>query len=692
MFHVICPGVSKQLLDDAMRSGFVTINITNTLLFGMAGTGKTSIKHILFGLPPPEVRDSTPLADTVERVHIRNVTKTKVQAGQHCWTPVTIEDLKKFVVDTILSVTGGWKDVPEELAKILKELLASPDGKPPPEDVQVLEALVDVIGKIVELLSDPANSIQLRSQEILGSNWIYLTDSGGQPHFHNLLPLFIKDISAALFTFRLSEGLDEHPLVEYYKNGNEVGASFTSPFTSSENFKLLVRSLQFRTHDSSQLRLFCIGTFLDKKNDCSESLEDKERKILQLTDSSARDGLMYWDDHLTKIVFTFNAKNPGKHEQDMAMRLRAGIEACTIEKVHVPIWWYVLEVLLERLASLRKRRILTKTECFHIALRLNFHEDALEEALKLFHKHHIFHYYPDVLPNIVFCDTQVLLDKVTELVEYASYMRKPSKQPIACTSVPRHGKWMDFRDKGIITMEFLRDPVFKKHFVEGIFGPSELVKIFQHLLILTPIHNLAMSVRGYCCSAEYFMPSLLNLLPPAELNTHRDFSGTISPILIQYSNGWPRCGVFCCLQVYLIQHCGWKLSQYGERKPRLCAQNCVKMFFNNCIEVTLIDSISYVEIYVRGKYMNMYGPLVVSNIKAGIEAASKALHYDSQAPDYAFFCPCSVGNDSTPHSVQRHTAIVIPECKRLLCSLDSTKMYELEPMHLPWMRILGTLT
>ncbi len=59
---------SGQALNEAMKAGFVRVSTTNILFFGMAGTGKTSTKHLLLGLPPPEDRNSTPLASTAEMI------------------------------------------------------------------------------------------------------------------------------------------------------------------------------------------------------------------------------------------------------------------------------------------------------------------------------------------------------------------------------------------------------------------------------------------------------------------------------------------------------------------------------------------------------------------------------------------------------------------------------------------------
>ncbi len=75
----------------------------------MAGTGKTSTKHLLLGLPPPADRNSTPLASTAERTCIRlirDTTKLKMEAQEdrsRAWKPVSRDDLQRFVADAIKS-------------------------------------------------------------------------------------------------------------------------------------------------------------------------------------------------------------------------------------------------------------------------------------------------------------------------------------------------------------------------------------------------------------------------------------------------------------------------------------------------------------------------------------------------------------------------------------------------------------
>ena len=42
-----------------------------------------------------------------------------------------------------------------------------------------------------------------------------ISDSGGQPMFHEVLPVFVTNTMIGMLTVKLNESLDSHPLVEY---------------------------------------------------------------------------------------------------------------------------------------------------------------------------------------------------------------------------------------------------------------------------------------------------------------------------------------------------------------------------------------------------------------------------------------------------------------------------------------------
>ena len=65
-------------------------------------------------------------------------------------------------------------------------------------------------------------------EKCLTTKWIHIIDSGGQPEFHDLLPVLVPNSSLVLFVFKLSEGLDEKPTVEYYGPDGPIGDSYKS--------------------------------------------------------------------------------------------------------------------------------------------------------------------------------------------------------------------------------------------------------------------------------------------------------------------------------------------------------------------------------------------------------------------------------------------------------------------------------
>ena len=81
--------------------------------------------------------------------------------------------------------------------------------------------------------------------------------------------------------------------------------------------------------------------------------------------------------------------------------------------------------------------------------------------------------------------------RVTELVHF-SYSLHSDNPPTAL-----EGKWLQFRDKGIVTHEMFNNKRFSAYYITNLLPPADLIKLFELLLIIAPISNI-----------EYFMPSL----------------------------------------------------------------------------------------------------------------------------------------------------------------------------------------
>ena len=115
----------------------------------------------------------------------------------------------------------------------------------------------------------------------------------------------------------------------------------------------------------------------------------------------------------------------------------------------------------------------------------------------------------------VFCDPMVLLSKITELVEDSQ--RSPTDPS---QLIPTVGKLRKFRSEGIVTLELLSKKEFASHYLPGVFGPEELLKLFKKLLIVSQISE-----------EEHFMPCLL---PVADNPAFLSPSGSVPSLLLYF--------------------------------------------------------------------------------------------------------------------------------------------------------------
>ena len=94
-----------------------------------------------------------------------------------------------------------------------------------------------------ELLRRIEMSPHLRdAKKVFTRDRISLIDTGGQPQFHEVLPIFMRGTSATMFAIRLDTSLGDHPLIEYFDdNGQRVGIPYLSAYTNEQILKYCMR-------------------------------------------------------------------------------------------------------------------------------------------------------------------------------------------------------------------------------------------------------------------------------------------------------------------------------------------------------------------------------------------------------------------------------------------------------------------
>lgn len=664
--------------------------------------GKTLLKFLLLDKKPPDLRNSTPGADAPVQIEVRTVSAEQFRKLGKKWKEVSTEKILPLIARYIRSIAlEKGEAIPEELkayfeqvevavtkttsesAALVDVAATSADATSTSADdaravhidlnipvsisghstneASILKEMIDsVLDKLKKLIAGEGLTEE-EVEELFSAVWVYLTDSGGQPQFHELLPLFVKDVSSVVVVSRLCDRLDEYPLDEYYKDDELVGRCESSHLTNEDQIKSLIRSLLSRTSADSLPKVLMVGTHHDKAEECSESVDQKNEKLIEMLGPEFAKQLVYYQP-FKKLIFPLNALNPGPEDNAVAESIRSAVESSTTKQVKVPIWWYVLQLLIQGLAKKLGKKVLSRQLCASIAQTLGFTEESFEAALKFFDELNVIK-YSSVLPEVVFVDSQVPLDKLSELVQH-SYKLKHGY-----LSTPLEGDWKRFCDEGIVTLNFLS--FFPKHYAKGLFEAPQLLKLLEDQLVAVPLATIDSPLESFACASEYFMPALLDILSRDDLDKHRVFSSAAAPLLFLFSHGCRRAGLFCCLAVQLMMHSKW-LIQHKDGSLILVARNCITFRHpRHSLYVTLIDAFYYIEVHLEASagVCHKACPIIREEIRDGMKSACEKLKYVNDCPQLAVFCPHPTYESCQPPSTElRHAAVVEEEDDCCMCT------------------------
>jgi len=655
---------SKQLFDEAMTHGYVVARDIKALILGAAGTGKSHTIALIMDEDPPAVRHSTPCATRPVRAVLRTRAET---TKDNKFIRVTHDQLAQTIADTatmlpsnpspaVNAKTPAGSSSPPTVAGTSKPQTGHPENT-------TTHCYED------ELLRRIKMSLYSRdAKKAFKHDRISLIDTGGQPQFHEVLPIFMRGTSATMFAIRLDESLSDHPLIEYFDDhGQRVGIPYHSAYTNEQVLKYCMRVIQSQASQSEEglcPNAIFIGTHKDLEDQCPESREEKNLKIRDMLLPAVHDDVIYHGEELKELIFPLNAKHPGPQEREFAAEIRRVIvKRSRVKPKKIPLRWHALELALQKRMLELGRGVLSKAECFAVAQRFHFDEESFEEALKYLDNLNILFYYKDILPNIIFCDSQVLLDKITELVEHIHRLKTHPSQHRAA-----EGKLSKLRDQGIVTVELLSKPEFSKHYVSGLFGPAQLLKLFTKLLIVSQITE-----------EEYLMPCLL---PVTEVpSVHSPYSSV--PSLLFHFPHSPLVGVYCGLVAYLLSRAKWKLLfDASSKSPVKVDRNTIEFEVpgKHPGRITLTDSFSnYFEVSIHlpaAIALELYPeicPQIRETIIAGICSASSTLHYNNSVPQDAFFCSGdhSSTDTTTPHM---HVATVESNHRWMTCTMNPAEV------------------
>ena len=656
---------SKQIYEQEMKHGHILLDLDKILMFGIAGSGKTSTLAVLLGLAPPDIRCSTPLMKRPITVMFMCVNE-KME-----WKEKTPEQMHEIVAEVISSRVPKQHTVAQSDASP-----ASPDqqsshttanqsrqptaektsstseatGKSTPssekkttDQVQSEEGVsLDSILKSTEVdegFVSSINSGRTFLEAIVRLRQLLIVDSGGQPEFLETMPVFLNGASKFVYVMKAHEKLEKRSMVQYFKD-NKLVWEFHASHTNEDTLKQCTRTMRSLNAKNPKIppsKMMFLATHRDMvpDNELPGVLKHLHKRLKKILLPEFKEQLIFCDSTGKDFIFTLNAKIPEDKDRECGQAIRECLSKSEEgrEPVKVPLRWYHLyQKLLEVMNGLGKK-VLSREQCRQVAESIEMDDGSCEEALNFFNGLNMLFYFPTIVPNLVFIEPQMLLDKVSELVDETYHMRQGDKlQPMV-------GERLKFREYGQVTEKFLSE--FKSHYEPPLFTAKELITLLRGLLVLADLSE-----------GVYFMPCLLRVESSEVVMEHQ--MSKEKALALHFPDGGPLMGMFCCTVAYLLSldnthPCPWKVVENEAGTPECLHRNVIQFTIPKMAgTISLIDHFTHFEIHIRSlpKKAGELWKLVHDGVFAGLKKAGKTIGYTNNTPIPAIVCPAHL---ATPH-------------------------------------------
>ena len=693
---------SKQFYESEILKGHVELHIDKVVMYGIAGSGKTSALAAMLGRDPLTIRSSTPLmkrpvnvrfmcvddktewkertvkqmCNTVAEVMRSRMPEQEAEA-QSSASPASPSQQPSHTTPNSQSPQPISKNTNTSTSKAAGKSTPHPEKKSPDREQSEAEVSLDSLlqsSEVDEEFVSLINSAPPSSEPILRLIQTLVLDSGGQPQFHELMSVFLNGATEFVYVFKANESLDKKAVIRYFDKEGTLVYEFTASQTNEETLKQCTRSMSSLTAQNPDIpppNLLFLATHpdlvaVDKLPGVLDTLHKKLREILL---PKFKDQIIFKEGE--DFIFTLNAAKPGKKDKECAEAIRVCLSGDREGKrvvVKVPLRWQALYYKLVEVSEGLGKKVLSREQCGRVAESIRIDEGSCEEALNFFNRLNMLFYFPKILADLVFIDPQIVLDKVTELVEESYRMSQGKKvQPLR----PIHGDRLKFRDYGQVTEKFLTE--FKGHYEAPLFTPKELVTLLKGLMVFA---DLSKDV--------YFMPCLLQVVSSEVVARYR-FSGDRA-LAVHFPKSGPLMGMFCCTVAYLLSpvNAQWEVVKNEAGTP-ICLNRNVIQFTTPKVAgtVSLIDHFTHFEVHIDTpptKVTQMW-KLVQDKVFAGMEEARKTLGYKNNAPDLAIVCPA---HPATPHPA------TVEDDGTWTCSVTPQKCGVVSEGTIPWRSIRNT--
>ena len=517
----------------------VTVKISNVTIHGHPATGKTSVINLAMDRPPALNHHSTGVAEPpLCSIIVGDGSSKDVE-----WEELTPGRMSKMVCETMFNAPAEPKPVIIDYVSTEPAVLqhkTEPTPSDPlfpcsfsPSHPSPTPSLLPLSSQSLPPSSPPSSSssplppsrssppagdtlttkhkrdfLQILTQflqqppEISGSpssfhtKLILMSDSGGQPNYLDVFPLFVRNKCLALFTLKLNERLDDKPQFSYCIQGHSISMADTMlQYTHRQLLESLAKSMSSFLPSLSQssdccgnARFAVIGTFADRINECvDESLEDKNTSIKQSLKA-------YEQLQLHETILSINAiTSDKKQRKEFMTELRRRINQSPSVEVVIKLRWFGFYLTL--LSKAKQRDILSMVECLDIGRSLDMDEQETKKATAFFHKLNLILHYDS--EELVIIKLNPILELVSLLIAVC-FINKDNFYEFFKIELPDRER-RQFQQQGYLLQETLE---------EANFQFPELLNAEAFINLLAEVKAVAIIEKSK--PRSFFMPCVLN--------------------------------------------------------------------------------------------------------------------------------------------------------------------------------------
>ena len=659
-----------------MREGRTKLLIIKALITGPPGVGKTGIRHLLLGLPPPPSRTSTPLATRATRA----ISFYRIKAdgsGDVTWTELDDDTYLEYIAEEVkmieLNPSRAFPPQPatsttpaatessaqeqshvDHTTPVLSQatpLVSSSSLAECVEDTSLPPVPPKLEGIASEIVDKLVLNPELSNDSKKVKTFVHLIDSGGQPSFISLVPAFVRGSTVNIVASKLNHSINDKLQYEYVKDDQHLRQPTKLEKSQLEDIEDLIRILSSIKHTKERYsqgsKFLLIGTHADKHwSFFQESIAKKNESLKQsLGDLKSMCIEVSPDGDILLPINTRVTK--GRSEVASSIRQKI-MDACGDAEVDIPTRWYIFELEVSGKAKKERRSVLGLAECIEVGRNLCMREEDVMVALVFLDGAALCLYFRAAAPHLVFTDPQAILSEVTEILNLGiiDLHLIPSQYPLLSKHMALVRR---LREQGLFNKKLV-DIMCSKYRVnvkrKCSYSVDDFLSILQHLLIIAPV----------CIGEEklFFIPSIL----PTNKNIS-SLSCDLAPLVLLCRTRVIPLGMFSALVVALL---GDKLFLLDE----IIGRNAFSL---ECKVgggvVLLVECHAWLTVHFNGH--PSAAPRIRAAIHRAIATVCRQRHLDTKQIVFTdgFFCPFKKC-ESIPHACVVDTTF---SPARLSCSV-----------------------